>query len=128
MNRRRARACFIAASIAVLAALFIPLRIEAQAGHVVAVMLSGTVAVLGVSNGHTIYKNADGMLFYLEPRTGDVKAVAPGLKYRKLTDGGEQVTILEIDQKGNVLQKNAQGVAFYLNRKTGARVFVKWPK
>lgn len=105
-----------------------PLRAAAQAAGRPTISLTGTYTVLGVSNGHTIYKHADGQLFYLEPKSGAVKAVASGHKYRKITHGVEQVTILEIDQQGNVLQKNAKGIAFYLNRRTGDRVFVKWPK
>lgn len=120
--------CLAAASLLALATMLAPTRTAAQVAGRPAITITGTYTVLGVSGGHTIYKNADGQLFYLDPRSGTVRTVASGHKYRKIKHGVEQVTILDIDQKGNVLQKNAKGVAFYLNRRTGDRVFVKWPK
>ncbi len=116
------------AALALVPSMMGPLRAAAQAAGRPTISLTGTYTVLGVSGGHTIYKNADGRLFYLEPKTGKVRMLAADHKYRRITHGVEQVTILEIDAKGNVLQKNARGIAFYLNRRTGERVFVKWPK
>lgn len=128
MKRTRILGRLAAALMLALPASAVPVTAAAQATARPTITLTGTYTVLGVSGGHTIYRNADGQLFYLEPKTGKVKTVASDHRYRKIRHGPEEVTILEIDEKGNVLQKNARGIAFYLNRKTGARVFVKWPK
>lgn len=41
-----------------------------------ALKIPGTFTVLGVSEGHTIFKGADGSMFYLDPATGDKRALA----------------------------------------------------
>lgn len=105
-----------------------PIVTAVRQGRAIAITHAGTFAVLGVGSGRTIYRTSAGMLFRLDPKTGAVTTVAANTRYIRITSGVEQVTILEIDAKGDVLQKNTQGVAFHLNRKTGAPVFVKWPK
>lgn len=128
MKRTRILGRLAAALMLAWPASTVPVRAAAQAAARPAVTITGTFTVLGVSRGHTIFATVEGQLFYLEPKTGKVRTVATDHQYRKITHGVEQVTILEIDEKGNVLQKNARGIAFYLNRRTGNRVFVKWPK
>ena len=128
MKRLRILGRLATALMLALPASTVPVRVAAQTAARPAVTITGTYTVLGVSRGHTIFATVEGQLFYLAPKTGEVRTVASDHQYRKITPGPEQVTILEIDEKGNVLQKNAHGIAFYLNRRTGARVFVKWPK
>ena len=53
---------------------------QAVAAHLkyadVCLKLAGTFTIVGLDNGHTIYKNARGGYFYLDPATGDMKAVS----------------------------------------------------
>ncbi len=89
------------------------------------------VTIVGINDaGQSVYQNAAGAYFSLQPITGDLQflsleesaIVTRSSKISwKLT---EQVTILGLDANGNTLQKNARGETFYLNRK-GDMVFVK---
>lgn len=100
--------------------------------------------IVGTDKEHPIYQNARGEYFYLDPATGDLIFVAPDafIKLRPATlearspaqqrmvkqivvKGGEQVTILGIDQAGHVVQQNVRGETFYLNPSTGDMIFVK---
>ena len=100
--------------------------------------------IVGTDKEHPIYQNARGEYFYLDPSTGDMIFVAPDafIKWRPAAaeapspaqqkmmkqstlKGGEQVTILGIDQAGNVVQQNVRGETFYLNPSTGDMIFVK---
>ncbi len=99
------------------------------------------LTIAGLDNGHTIYRNSRGELFYLDPQTGDMKFV-PKETFIKWSTGvkltgapltmlkyegikwNRPVTVLGVDAQGNVVQKNAQGQKFYLNPTTGDMVFV----
>jgi hypothetical protein len=100
--------------------------------------------IVGTDKEHPIYQNARGEYFHLDPSTGDMifvtpdtfirwrpaAAEAPSPAQQKMTKqivvkGGEQVTILGIDQAGHVVQQNARGEIFYLDPTTGDMTFVK---
>ena len=87
--------------------------------------------IVGVNgDGHSVYRNAAGEYFYLDPKTADLhflssqetaafqRAKAIGWK------STQEVTILGIDADGHTLQKNSRGETFYLDAK-GDMVFVK---
>lgn len=108
----------------------------------------GDIYLAGVGDGHTVYQNARGDYFYIEPATGDMKSLSDDYfikgesTQRKsfvlphvLEKSGRvssstikmesKVTLLGVDAKGNVVQKNSKGETFYLDTKTGDMVFVK---
>ena len=115
----------------------------------------GDVWIAGVSDGHSIYQNSRGDIFYIEPSTGDMKFLSDEYfvkgeskddKKNKRTfvlphvleksgtinrsGGGHikmemKVTLLGVDEKGNVIQQNAKGEKFYMNLTNGDMVFVK---
>lgn len=113
--------------------------------------IAGTFTVMGVGDGHTIFKAADGSMFYLDPMTGDKRSVAADIfvkveikdEKRKVDpkNGGRaggigRVRIQDIpiagivgmDAKGNAVMQNARNETFTLDPKTGDKVFIKWPK
>ena len=100
--------------------------------------------IVGTDEEHPVYQNARGESFYLDPATGDMifvsqdaftkwrpailEARAPAqqkMTKQIVVKGGEQVTILGIDQAGHVVQRNVRGEAFYLDPSTGDMIFVK---
>jgi len=95
-------------------------------------------SIVGYGDGHTIYKAADGSMFFVDPTTGSKRMLSAdlflkikrGADFKAVYDKGRSggVSILGVDQQGHVLQKNARGEVFYLNPQTGDFVFVKWPK
>ncbi len=105
---------------------------------------SSSYALIGLDNGNTVYQNARGEYFSLDPATGDMKFLAPQIfikfsetpakaapgtplrmmKWKALKFAGT-VTVLGFDQAGHVVQQNARGEKFYLNPTTGDMVFVK---
>lgn len=116
------------------------------------IKMSGTYTVMGVGDGHTIFKSADGSMFYLDPTTGDKRSVAVDY-FLKISDikgeargidqkhggraGGQlkvklqDIVITSIvgrDAKGNAVMQNARNETFTLDPKTGDKVFIKSPK
>ncbi len=114
--------------------------------------VAGTFTVMGVGDGHTIFKAADGSMFYLDPTTGDKRSVAVDY-FLKISDikgeargidqkhGGRAGGMLTIkfkdvlvssivgrDAKGNPVLQNARNETFTLDPRTGDKVFIKWPK
>ena len=104
--------------------------------------LTGTFTIVGLDNGHTIYRNAQGGYFYLDPATGDMKAVSSEtwFKFHTLAKAtgqaltmtkldsikmGGAVTLLGVDAQSHVVQQNSRGQKFYLNPQTGDMVLVK---
>jgi hypothetical protein len=112
----------------------------------------GDLWIAGVGDGHSIYQNARGEYFYIDPSTGDMKFLSSdyfikgessqrkafvlphvleksGTISSKSSSSGikrdSKVTLLGVDQMGNVIQENSKGEKFYLNTKTGDMVFVK---
>lgn len=100
--------------------------------------------IVGTDKEHPIYQNARSEYFYLDPATGDMVFVAPDAFFKwgqvapesrsavppkamkqSVVKGGEQVTILGIDQEGHVVQKNAGGQGFFLDPHTGDMTFVR---
>lgn len=113
---------------------------------------AGTFTVLGVGDGHTIFKAADGSMFYLDPTTGDKRSVAVDY-FIKIEDikgearsidqkhGGRAggigkikfadllvTSIIGRDASGNPVLRNARNETFTLNPRTGDKVFIPWPK
>lgn len=91
------------------------------------------VTIIGINaTGQTVYQNAAGAYFSLQPTTGDLQFLtldesAIVQRASREIDGmkrPQQVTILGLDANGNTLQRNARGETFYLNGK-GDMVFVK---
>ncbi len=105
---------------------------------------TGLFAKRKLPRGHTIYQNARGEYFYLDPATGDMVFLEPEtyarfreaaakpssavplkmFKWRGMKFAG-QVSILGMDRAGNVIQQNARGETFYLDPNTGDMIFVR---
>jgi hypothetical protein len=87
-------------------------------------------AIEGVENGHTILKDADGRLFFLDEKTGDQKFLKVGYTIklsnaqRTMKHKGEY-KLLGVDPDGNTVMENAKGEKFYLESSTGDMIFVK---
>ena len=116
------------------------------------IKLPGTFTVLGVGDGHTIFKAADGSMFYLDPKTGDKRSVDANFFHKDRLVEGERRTIdakhagggggagkveiqdfsftsiIGLDAKGNAVMRNARNEVFTLDPKTGNKVFIKSPK
>lgn len=114
--------------------------------------IAGTFTVMGVGDGHTIFKAADGSMFYLDPTTGDKRSVAVDyflkvdydrgaaraidVKHGGRAGGIGKVKFTEVfvtsivgrDAKGTPVLRNARNETFTLDPKTGDKVFIKWPK
>lgn len=122
-----------------------------ERGHMDYLKIAGTFSVMGVGDGHTIFKAADGSMFYLDPTTGDKRSVAAdyflkieSVEGKKRTidarNGGRAggidkisftpilIIIVARDAKGNPVMQNARNETFTLDPKTGDKVFIKWPK
>lgn len=125
---------------------------ETDHKHAGFLKIAGTFTVMGVGDGHTIFKAADGSMFYLDPTTGDKRSVAVDY-FLKISDikgeargidqknGGRAGGMLKIkftdvlvssivgrDANGNPVLQNARNETFTLDPKTGDKVFIKWPK
>lgn len=87
-------------------------------------------AIEGVENGHTILKDAEGRLFFLDQKTGDQKFLKAGYTI-KLTNAQRGVKLkgeyklLGLDDDGNTVMQNSKGEKFYLESSTGDMIFVK---
>ncbi len=115
---------------------------------------AGTFTVMGVGDGHTIFKAADGSMFFLDPMTGDKRSVAVDY-FLKIGDikgeargidqkhGGRAggigqlkikftdlliTSIVGRDANGNPVLQNARNETFTLDPRTGDKIFIKWPK
>lgn len=113
-----------------------------------AIKLPGTYTVLGVGEGRTIFKAADGSMFYLDPTTGDKRSVAvdyflkiDGIEGERRTADAKHIgggsafkvkftdllvtSIVGVDSKGNAVMQNARNETFTLDPRTGDKVFIK---
>ena len=113
--------------------------------------IAGTFTVMGVGDGHTIFKAADGSMFYLDPTTGDKRSVAADYFLKIESSEGEKrsidarnggraggidkirfmpilIVIVARDAKGSPVMQNARNETFTLDPRTGDKVFIKWPK
>lgn len=131
-----------------------PMETVRKAGekHSEFLKIAGTFTVMGVGDGHTIFKAADGSMFYLDPMTGDKRSVAADyfLKIGDFKDSDRAIgvknggraggqlkikftdllvsSIVGRDASGNPVLQNARNETFTLDPKTGDKVFIKWPK
>ncbi len=100
------------------------------------------VTIVGMDHGHTVYRKANGEMFWIDPATGDFQPIASEiyLKYPYMKHGmnmgvfkfdgqwikdkqASNVKILGVDAAGHVIQQNAAGQHFYLNPMTGDLVY-----
>ena len=92
-------------------------------------------SVAGVGDGHVVFEDERGNLFYVDDATGDQKFVsrdifmklelnraAKTVAWHKLSG---KVTILGVNQDGKTIMSNAGGEKFYLDAATGDMIFVK---
>lgn len=104
------------------------------------IRMERTFTVLGVGDGHTVFRDAEGASFHIDPATGDKRSVAADY-FLPLGDttGGRSVgrikftnvmivSILGADAHGNTVMRNARNETFTLDPKTGTKVLIKWPK
>ncbi len=104
------------------------------------IRMERTFTVLGVGDGHTVFKDFEGATFYIDPATGDKQTVAAdyflALDERKDARGTVRikftnvmiVSILGADAHGNTVMRNARNETFTLDPRTGTKVLIKWPK
>ena len=95
----------------------------------------GEYAVAGVGDGHIVFEDERGNLFYLDEATGDQKfarrKVFSKMDLNRVGNPGHpiklsgKVTILGVDQDGKVIMTNKRGDKFYLDAATGDMIFVK---
>ena len=104
------------------------------------IRMERTFTVLGVGDGHTVFKDVEGATFYIDPATGDKQTVAAdyflALDAHKDARGTARikftnvmiVSILGADAHGNTVMRNARNETFTLDPRTGNKVLIKWPK
>ena len=104
------------------------------------IRMERTFTVLGVGGGHTVFKDAEGAVFHIDPATGDKRSVSADyfLRPDDITDGRSVarikftnvmiVSILGADAHGNTVMRNARNETFTLDPKTGTKALIKWPK
>ena len=104
--------------------------------------IASRYTVVGMDHGHTVYRKANGEMFWIDPATGDFQPIASEiyLKYPYMKRGmsmgvfkfdgqwikdkqASNVKILGVDAAGHVIQQNAAGQHFYLNPMTGDLVY-----
>lgn len=92
-------------------------------------------SVAGVGDGHVVFEDQRGQLFYVDDATGDQKFVERRFVVKLHRDWASDrmgthkmmtvVHILGIDQDGRTIMSNAAGENFYLDAATGDMIFVK---
>lgn len=92
-------------------------------------------SVAGVGDGHVVFEDERGQLFYVDDATGDQKFVSRNafMKIRKDAIDARigthkmmtVVHILGVDQDGKTIMSNPAGEKFYLDAATGDMIFVK---
>ncbi|MCY7339427.1 MAG: DNA mismatch repair protein MutH [Sphingomonas bacterium] len=97
----------------------------------------GEYSVAGVGDGHVVFEDSRGNLFYIDDATGDQKFVSSKIFMKvELDRAGKsvpwqkgkntaKVTILGVDQDGKTIMSNPRGEKFYLDAATGDMIFVK---
>lgn len=97
----------------------------------------GAYSVAGLGEGHVVFEDERGSLFYVDDATGDQKFVSSKIFMKvELDRAGKsvpwqkgkntaKVTILGVDQEGKTIMSNARGEKFYLDAATGDMIFVK---
>lgn len=121
-----------AAALVMLPLTMMSTRAEAQtktASSYNPIKYKGDFTILGVGDGgKTFYKGADGRIFIVDPKTGDLKFMAidiflkiseANLKVKTETfykwKSSEKVNLVGVDPQGNVIQMDGRGQRFYLN-------------
>lgn len=104
------------------------IKIKAEFKH------KGEYSVAGVGDGHVVFEDQRGKLFYIDAVTGDQKFVSSDI-FIKLIAGrsvpwqkhkhSAKVTIIGVDQDGKAIMSNASGEKFTLDTATGDMIFVK---
>lgn len=104
------------------------------------IRMERTFPVLGVGDGHTVFKDFEGAVFYIDPATGDKQTLAADYFLAPGESRGERsagkikftnvmiVSILGADAHGNTVMRNARNETFTLDPRTGNKVLIKWPK
>ena len=94
-------------------------------------------SVAGVGDGHVVFEDERGNLFYVDDATGDQKFVSRNIFMKvelnradksipwQKSKNTAKVTILGVDQNGKTIMSNAGGEKFYLDAATGDMIFVK---
>ena len=106
-----------------------PMKLGAEFKH------KGEYAVAGMGDGHIVFEDERGKLFYVDETTGDQKfvtrkvfskvelnRVAKADHWIKL---GSKVTILGVGDGGKLIMADKKGEKFYLDPVTGDMIFVK---
>jgi len=113
---------------------------EAKASNYLKIQLEykykGEYSVAGEDQGHVVFEDERGNLFYVDAATGDQKFVSGKIfskveldrvaktdDWIKRTSG--KVTILGVDAGGKTIMSNRRGEKFYLDPATGDMIFVK---
>ncbi len=104
------------------------------------IRMERTFTVLGVGDGHTVFKDVAGAVFHIDPATGDRQELAADYFLKPADSKGERsagkikftnvmiVSILGADAHGNTVMRNARNETFTLDARTGAKMLIKWPK
>lgn len=94
-------------------------------------------SVAGVGDGHVVFEDERGNLFYVDEATGDQKFVSRKIFMKvelnradksvpwQKSKNTEKVTILGVDQNGKTIMSNPRGEKFYLDAATGDMIFVR---
>jgi|GEM_PF-6134048 len=97
----------------------------------------GDYSVAGVGDGHVVFEDERGNLFYVDDATGDQKFVSRKFVIKMQADAAgksipwhwhklsAKVAIVGVDQDGKTIMSNAVGEKFYLDNATGDMIFVK---
>lgn len=106
-----------------------PMKLGAEYKH------KGEYAVAGIGDGHIVFEDERGKLFYVDEATGDQKFVSrhmyAKIEIQRTGNLGHpiklsgKVRILGIDQGGRTIMSNKRGEKFYLDPATGDMIFVK---
>ena len=133
---------FTRAAAPVWAEVSSPHETTAAAGQegTLIIRMERTFTVLGVGAGHTVFKDAEGAVFHIDPVTGEKRTLTADYFLRPADSKGERsagkikftnvmiVSILGADAHGNTVMRNARNETFTLDPRTGAKVLIKWPK
>ena len=92
-------------------------------------------SVAGVGDGHVVFEDERGQLFYVDDATGDQKFVSRKVAVKLHRDWASdrigthkmqiKYSILGVDQDGRTIMSNADGEKFYLDAATGDMIFIK---
>ena len=92
-------------------------------------------SVAGVGDGHVVFEDERGQLFYVDDATGDQKFVSRKVAVKLHRDWASdrigthkekiKYSILGLDQDGRTIMSNPAGESFYLDAATGDMIFVK---